>query len=791
MTSCATADDSCGRLVVIIAGPTAVGKSAVALEIANLLPTEAELIGADSVQVYRGLDIGSNKASHDERNRCPLHLVDWMDPRTPCNANAWTQEALRIIDDLHGRGLVPVVVGGSCMYLDWLVHGEPDSGKSDPWVQAEIVEELRPFEERGDWIGALRTLVGIAPEMASRITPNNWRQLARHLEIARTPSAKGRRSSREKYDMRCFFLSPRDRHALFHRIDERCLQMLRKGLFEEVAGLLENGLFEPETPAGLAIGYRQVFEYLSRPEPIDDDQVALRGFIHGFATVSRNYASSQMQWFMKDKSFTWVPADHRESLAVAREIVRLVALSPSAFEEAAAADVVVRKAQVAQGAMMASFTSRLDAYHLSMGGSAEDDVLATILPAADLCTRRVPSALRMVKKAPPVTLKMGELTFGPVFWGGRHKKWGWGAPLGKLHKQGLQLFEGCGWRQIDENDDAALPVFCWPPRKAGSFPAHDSIDVPLPLIRPFPQEFTRRLDDKGELAAHLVAAGHAEIHPSTWSAEDFLNLQFLDDIAGELWFLKHRQGATGIATQPYARVDALRKRLDELGERGRRALLVQRGVAPPALRCGRKWLLRAHLLLHGTGDKLALYCHKDIVLLEHAQPYSAQVEMRAAHVCSAGKPKLRPKPDLLEDNNLAEQIRRLAARCFASVWQHAPRGPYAPSGAELCQLFSADAVVDASGQAWLLGVSDYPDIASGTMEHVDTQLYTGLVRDVLRFVVLPRLSGSKPESGGFLRLDVEAEASTASVEVASTTRDYERCGERGDSCDLNSVITTR
>eukprot|EP00929_Paragymnodinium_shiwhaense_P110578 TRINITY_DN7771_c0_g1_i1.p1 TRINITY_DN7771_c0_g1~~TRINITY_DN7771_c0_g1_i1.p1 ORF type:complete len:853 (-),score=194.80 TRINITY_DN7771_c0_g1_i1:167-2344(-) len=725
------------------------------MELADLLPTASEHIGADSVQVYKGLDIGSNKSSKAERQRCPLHLVDWLQPSEVCNASVWTKEALRIADELHDRGAVPIVVGGSCMYLDWLVHGEPDAPESDPMVQSAIAEELRPYEEAADWEGAIALLAAVSPDKAARILPNNWRQLSRQLEVARAPCAKSGRSERDEYDFRCFFLSPQDRQVLFRRIDERCMGMMEKGLLEEVAGLLESGAMELETPAGYAIGYRQVINYLARAGPQDDDPGALRDFLHGFGTASRNYACQQMHWFMKDSEFMWLPADPGNPRGVAQEIAKLVQLPETAYQAevlGGGADTCARSAQAKQGSdAMNGFVSSLDKRELR---SVD---LSALVKRADACTRRVPATMRQAARPPPTMVELPGaegVVVAKIYWHGQHRRWGWGAPLGKLHKQALQLFDAAGWQKAEDLDTPLLPVFCWPVRKAGDFPAHGAHNAPLPLMRPFPHSFTRLLDNKIELATHLAAAGHADIHPPTWCAEDFLAAERLVDDESHLWFLKHSQGVKGTGVSVLAGAEALYARLEQLGEKGRRGFIVQRAVAPPALRDGRKWVLRAHVLMHGTSDELRAYCHKDVVLLEHARPYTLEPGARAAHISSAGKNW--PKPVLVEEEDLLQQVQTLAARAFASVWQFAPRGPYAPAGAELCQVFGLDVAVDTSGRAWLLEVNDYPAIASGTLDHVDKAVYTNLVRDVLRLVVLPRTDGMQPIPGGFVQLQIDS-----------------------------------
>eukprot|EP00440_Ansanella_granifera_P009027 gb/GFBE01009782.1/.p1 GENE.gb/GFBE01009782.1/~~gb/GFBE01009782.1/.p1 ORF type:complete len:152 (+),score=37.12 gb/GFBE01009782.1/:1-456(+) len=150
-----------------------------------------------------------------------------------------------------------------------------------------------------------------------------------------------------------------------------------------------------------------------------------------------------------------------------------------------------------------------------------------------------------------------------------------------------------------------------------------------------------------------------------------------------------------------------------------------------------------------------------MIVLPYGQPYTPSPAVRAAHVSNIAKLQHLPKPSLLEDESLIQQVGNLAGRAFAAVLEHAPRGPYTPRSAELCQVFGLDILADASGKAWLLEVNNYPAIASGTMEHVDKAVYTRLVRDVMQLVVLPKVHGADPAPGGWRELDLEAAAAMA------------------------------
>lgn len=531
--------------------------------------------------------------------------------------------------------------------------------------------------------------------------------------------------------------------------------MLQAGLLREVADLLTNGFLRANTSAAVAIGYRQVLDYLERPDPRWADVEPLKEFVRCFGSATRNYARSQIHWFMKDPSFLWLEAKPGNPDAVAAELSRLIDLEPESFAQALLGDKVLRENQAKQGSAMAlDFTSSLER---GLPMAAEE--LTTLLREADECTAKIPEQYRRQSDPGPVLLEIplddaSAARFGKVYWPGRHQLLGWGNPLGKLHRQGLQLLEPFGWRSISESENI-VPAFAWPTRKAADFPATSSAGTLLPLIRPFPQDFTALLDDKLQLAEHLTAGGYNEIHPETWPADEFLVAPppevIGDDVS--MWFIKHKLGVKGNSVHVFRGRAAVLQRLSAMGP-SCKGFIVQRCVEPVAVRNGRKWVLRVHSLLHGLPNgELRLYCHREMIVLEYGQLFSESTAIRSAHVSNVGNMKHLPKPTLLDDEALAEQVRRLTIKTFESVMSHAPRGPYAPPTAELCQVFGLDVIVDSFGKPWLLEVNSYPAIASGTMDHVDKTVYTNLVRDVLKLVVLPKLNGLAPTVGGWQRLE--------------------------------------
>jgi len=180
--------------VLVIAGPTGVGKSALAEQLCRSLAEGGEIISADSVQVYRSLDIGSAKPTAAEQSAIPHHLIDIADPQgSGYTAGQFCRDAAAAIEDVWGRGKVPVVVGGTMMYHQWLVHGQPDAPCSDPAVAAAVTTQLAPLQAAADWEGALALLAAVLPERAAKIGTNDWYRLGRALEVVRPlrPSAPG------------------------------------------------------------------------------------------------------------------------------------------------------------------------------------------------------------------------------------------------------------------------------------------------------------------------------------------------------------------------------------------------------------------------------------------------------------------------------------------------------------------------------------------------------------------------------------------------------------------------
>jgi tRNA dimethylallyltransferase len=292
------------KRVIVLAGPTCSGKSKLAMELAEAM--DGEIISADSMQVYRGMDIGTAKSSKEDRLLIPHHLIDIRDLQESFNVVDFYYEARHACQQILDRGNVPIVAGGSGFYLHALLFGPPSGPPSVPELRKALEEEI----ERLGSEALYARLVEFDPQYAKSITKNDKQKIVRALEIIALThkkvsklSWKGRRKP-QNYDFHCWFLH-RPREKLYQRIDRRCDKMLEEGFLEEVIRLDQQGLRE-NSSAAQAIGYRQALDFLltaQSPEDYDD-------FVKVFKQATRNYAKRQFTWFRKEKSlFRWLDVD--------------------------------------------------------------------------------------------------------------------------------------------------------------------------------------------------------------------------------------------------------------------------------------------------------------------------------------------------------------------------------------------------------------------------------------------------------------------------------------------------
>lgn len=291
--------------IVVIAGPTASGKTALAVALAERLG--GEVVSADSQQLYRGLDVGTAKPTPEERRAVPHHLLDVVEPGEGWDAARFVRAADEAIAGILGRGRVPLVVGGTGLYLRALLHGVVQAPGRDPELRARLEAEAA---ERGrDAVHA--RLAAVDPEAAARIRPNDLVRVVRALEIAasgRTQSELFREHAfaEERYDAVILALDP-PREELHRRIDARVEAMFAGGLVEEARALAER--FGDRLPPKLPIGYAEAVAFVrgecGREEAILRVQVE-----------TRRYARRQVIWLRKERGVEWVaPPFDLEGLA--------------------------------------------------------------------------------------------------------------------------------------------------------------------------------------------------------------------------------------------------------------------------------------------------------------------------------------------------------------------------------------------------------------------------------------------------------------------------------------------
>lgn len=289
--------------IFAVVGPTASGKSALALSLAEQLG--GEIVSCDSMQVYRRMDIGTAKPSAEEQARVKHHLIDVVEPNVTFSCAEYVTLASAAIRDCKARGKLPILCGGTGLYLDALLRGgEMEASGADEAVRAELYAF---FEKKG--AEALhRELAKVDPESADAIHPNNVRRVIRALEIyrttGRTKTEFDRRSvqTESPWDATVLGLRYDCRELLYERIEKRVDQMIDMGLLRETEQLMEEGVFETNATAVQAIGYKELFGVIRKEEPLCDGVERLK-------TATRRYAKRQMTWFSAKPYVTWLSAD--------------------------------------------------------------------------------------------------------------------------------------------------------------------------------------------------------------------------------------------------------------------------------------------------------------------------------------------------------------------------------------------------------------------------------------------------------------------------------------------------
>ena len=280
--------------IVVVAGPTASGKTALGIALAK--DFNGEIVSADSMQIYRGMDIGTAKASLAEREGIPHHMLDVAEPWEDYSVARYVEQAEACCRDILRRGKLPILVGGTGLYIDSLISGRDFAAvDSDQGLREALAAEY-------DALGGEamhRRLQELDPERAAILHPGDKRRIVRALEVYRltgmtiTEHDRQTQALPKRFDAAAIHLNFKNRAALYARIDRRVDAMVEQGLFREVEGLLAAGL-SPESTAMQAIGYKEAVRALQgelrREEAVDLINQA-----------SRRYAKRQLTWFGRDK----------------------------------------------------------------------------------------------------------------------------------------------------------------------------------------------------------------------------------------------------------------------------------------------------------------------------------------------------------------------------------------------------------------------------------------------------------------------------------------------------------
>ena len=285
--------------ILVICGPTASGKTALAVELA--LRHHGEVVSADSMQIYRRMDIGTAKPTREEMRGVPHHMLDVADPEEDFSAARYVDMAAKCVDDILSRGKLPILAGGTGLYIDSLLSGrtfapfQPDSP-----LRGQLEEQLR----REGGAAMLARLAQVDPDSAARLHPNDEKRIVRALEVYQSTGKTITQHNLEtqaippRYDALTLALAFERREDMWSRIDRRVDQMMDQGLVAEVQGLLDSGV-PAKCTAMQAIGYKEMAAALLSGGDVRAaaEEIQLR---------SRQYAKRQLTWFKRNKAARWL-----------------------------------------------------------------------------------------------------------------------------------------------------------------------------------------------------------------------------------------------------------------------------------------------------------------------------------------------------------------------------------------------------------------------------------------------------------------------------------------------------
>ncbi len=286
--------------LVAIVGPTAVGKTALSIDLAKKF--NAEIISGDSMQVYRGMDIGTAKITEEEMQGVPHHLIDFLEPDESFNALKFKNLSEALMPDILARNHLPMIVGGTGLYVNGLIYDYGFKGERDESYRNSVFEELRAT----DSAEAYNRIIEIRPDLKGVLHEKDHFRISRAMEIIKTEG----KETLQNYDMKNNYESPynlcllglnMDRAKLYERINMRVDMMIEAGLVEEVEKLLQQG-YNREMQSLKAIGYKEIIDYLENDVPFEAAVDLLK-------KNTRHFAKRQLTWFRRDPNIIWLNVD--------------------------------------------------------------------------------------------------------------------------------------------------------------------------------------------------------------------------------------------------------------------------------------------------------------------------------------------------------------------------------------------------------------------------------------------------------------------------------------------------
>ena len=292
--------------LIAVVGPTASGKTSLSVELA--LKLDGEIISADSMQIYKGMDIATAKPSDEEKKGIPHHIMDFLDPSEVFSVSRFVSMAHSVAEDIIYRGKMPILCGGTGLYVRSFIENIRFSDeKSDPELREKLLERYK--NEGGEAL--IRELAEYDPDTASQLIPSAYKRIIRAIEIytiTGIPMSEWVKRSREvpsPYDSLVIGITFSDRQILYDRINKRVDIMLEKGLIEEARKFYSSDISQT---AAAAIGYKELYPYL-------EGKLSLEEAVENLKKETRHYAKRQLTWFRRDKYIKWIESDRCENIS--------------------------------------------------------------------------------------------------------------------------------------------------------------------------------------------------------------------------------------------------------------------------------------------------------------------------------------------------------------------------------------------------------------------------------------------------------------------------------------------